>query len=539
MAERVNAAQRIQLQNVAEREVMRFAGDHLRWHKHIHNVELDPMQVLKCVQMDEHPNTLDYSCRRTGKTAIKEMYLLKFLATQADQELGIVAPRQAQSQVNLRYHTEAIQRSQILTAWIGYRRGRRQLGDTAYAFSNKSRAEAYGIMAQVDGGDLTAASLEEVDDMPHDRLFSNFLLMMGATRRLGASTESANDPQIRITGVHKGADTLSELVNGGQYHVLPTVDAYLGMEMGILNEAFMLQMRNELSPDEYIRQLLCLPVSARRLVWESWVRKALQTGLAAGLELADPIPGGQYKKRGLIGFGYDAAGHGENPLASRHAFVVVEQIGNYLCPIYARTWPAGTDDSVVMRDLIGYWEYFQPDQALGDAYGVGMLTQLCDELLRRNLTQTDRRAIGDGASVASTWQEWPFAPTRMEGQVKHNMAQSVRALYNNRQAACPYIDDYDLNDPSVADYRLLLRQLVNIEAVANKTGTYSSYKMANAKLGDDLFDALCFATWGMITRGAAPSAVITSSKRSRASLLGAPVIRLPSDPIQARLPQAA
>ena len=203
MAERVTAKQRITLQNRAEKEVMRYAGDHALWHKHIHNVELDSMQILKCLEMDKHPRTLDFSCRRTGKTAVKELYLLKHNATTADQEEGIVAPREAQSLVNLGYHLDAIRRSPILTAWLSCKQGRVQLADTYYQFSNRSVARAYGIMAQVDGGDLTTASLEEVDDMPPDRLYARFLLMLGSTRRLGAAQASKADPQIRITGVFK------------------------------------------------------------------------------------------------------------------------------------------------------------------------------------------------------------------------------------------------------------------------------------------------------------------------------------------------
>ncbi len=186
MAERLSPHKRIEQRIIAETEVMRYADDHALWHKHVHNVDLDPMQILKCVEMDQNPNTIDFSCRRTGKTAIKELYLLKFNAVNADQELGIVAPREAQSLVNLGYHLDAIRRSPILDAWLNFKSGRKQFADTYYQFANRSKAQAYGIMAQVDGGDLTEASLEEVDDMPRERLFSRFLLMMGSTRRLGA-----------------------------------------------------------------------------------------------------------------------------------------------------------------------------------------------------------------------------------------------------------------------------------------------------------------------------------------------------------------
>ena len=73
------AAQRIKVQHRAEKEIMRFAQadpesgikPHALWHKHVHNVDLDPMQVLKMVEMDANKNTVDFSCRRTGKTAVK------------------------------------------------------------------------------------------------------------------------------------------------------------------------------------------------------------------------------------------------------------------------------------------------------------------------------------------------------------------------------------------------------------------------------------------------------------------------------------
>ena len=113
-------------------------------------------------------------------------------------------------------------------------------------------------MAQVDGGDLTTASLEEVDDMPPDRLYARFLLMLGSTRRLGAAQASKADPQIRITGVFKGADTLSGMVESGEYVVLPIVDAYLGIELGIINEAFILSLIHI-----YVEVTLCANLKMR------------------------------------------------------------------------------------------------------------------------------------------------------------------------------------------------------------------------------------------------------------------------------------
>ncbi|WP_230368794.1 hypothetical protein [Paludibacterium denitrificans] len=69
-SDRTSAAQRIKIQHRAESEVMRYARPdpmtgikpHALWAKHVHNVDLDPMQVLKMQEMDDHENTVDFSC---------------------------------------------------------------------------------------------------------------------------------------------------------------------------------------------------------------------------------------------------------------------------------------------------------------------------------------------------------------------------------------------------------------------------------------------------------------------------------------------
>ena len=231
------------------------------------------------------------------------------------------------------------------------------------------------------------------------------------------------------------------------------------------------------------------------------------------------MPGEIYRKRGLLTFGYDASGHGEDPAASKHAFVVGEDLGGWFVPIWAHTWSAGTDESRVKNDLKAFWRYYRPDHAIGDAYGVGMLTQLCDELYAEGLTPIDRRAIGDGDSTASTWSEWPFEPIRFEGMTKHSMATGVQAAFSGRRVALPYIDHLADDDEGAAGLRMLYQQLVNIKAIPTSK-SYASYKMVKKNIGDDLFDAYMAATWAMITRGSGsvPTAILTQ-KRTRAQLL--------------------
>lgn len=519
MAERVSSAQRLRLQNVAEVEVMRYADDHYLWHKHVHGVDLDPVQTLKQYAMDQHNNTIDVSCRRTRKTTSKELYNLKFLATHGDQELGIVAPRQQQATTALGYHIEAIERSEILKAWLRYKNGRKQMGDSRYQFANRSLAQSYGIMSQIDGGDLTIASLDEVDDMPHDRLHGRFLPMLGASQRLGADPDAQNEPQIRITGVFKGADTLQGLIDSGNYHLLPPVDRYLAEEMGIAHASVFDQMASELTPDEYLRQVLCKNVSGRNLIWQLHLRRALQLGLRSRFQLAQPMPGQTHQKRGLVSFGYDAGGHGERPESSRHCLVVTEQVGGFLVVIFAKFWPAAADDEAVKRDLLSFWRYFRPDYAIGDAFGVAMLTGLNDLLFREGLTDTDRRAIGDGESSASTWKQWPFSPLRFDGMTKHQMARGLAQVFSGGNIVIPYFDDYHIETEDLRDLRDVCRQLVNIRE--EKSGApYSKYVMVDKKVGDDGFDAMMAAAWALDMRGAdEPETCVLTTTHSRQLLL--------------------
>lgn len=524
MTARVSAEQRLRLASRAEVEIQRYAHDHALWHKHVHGVELDPLQVLKCEEMDLHRNSIDFSCRRTGKTFLKELYCMMFLATHPMEDEGIVAPRMQQSLTNMSYHLDAIRRSPILQAYIATKNGRRQMKDSGYTFANGSGASAYGIMGQIDGDSLTIASLEETDDMPHDRLTSRFLPMLGATRRPGV--DHALEPQIRITGVFKGADVLTSLMKSGAYHTLPIVDVYLGMELGTLNEQWADDMRAQNSEGEWIRQFLCRNVAAQNWIWEQHVRRAMAVGVklqSVQYGQAGPVPGAKYARRGLVSFGYDHSGHGEKPEASKSALVVAEQIGNFVCFPFVKTWPAGTDDRVIMRDLVGLWAYFRPDYAIGDAYGLGMLSELNDQLFREGLTDVDRRTVGDGQSTASTWGGWPFAPMRFEGGVKHSMASVLRARFHNGQAAIPVFEEDagDLAGEQDRAFHTLARQLGNIKAEATKAA-YSSFKMADPKIGDDLFDAACAAVWALETRGLeAVSTVIGHRTQTRAQLLGA------------------
>lgn len=522
MADRISPAQRIKVQNRAEAAILRFARPDASgyppfalWHQHLHGANLDPMQVLRMCEMWDSPKTVDYSCRRTRKTSTKELYNLFRLATSGHLELGIVAPRQQQAQNNLNYMLDAIKRSEALTAYIGADRGRQRLNDTGFQFANGSKASCYGIYGQIDGDSLALASLEEVDDMDQGRLLSRFLPMLGASERLGVDVKI--EPEIRISGVFKGGDVLQSLIDSGQYHVLPTVDVYLGQELGIINADWAESMRIQQTEGEWLRQFLCLNIASQNWIFEKSIQKARTVGLSAGLEIAGPLPGKRYKRRGLVGMGYDHLGHGMGLHASKSALVVSELVGNFVTFPFVRTWPAGTDEKTIERDLIAIYDYFRPDYAMGDAYGIGLLTSVNDALFRLGLTDIDRMSIGDGQSTQNTWHQWAFAPIRFQGMTKHAMASALRSAFHGGRAALPYFDD---DDAECQEWVGFARQLANIKEEKTKAD-YSSFCMADSKIGDDMFDAAMAAVWALETRGADDVATVIGSRvQTRSQLLG-------------------
>lgn len=493
-AQRMTGEERRNLAKAAELEIMRYKDDHYMWHLHVHGVKLDPMQVIKCEEMDANNYTIDTSCRRTGKTAVKALWQLKFLACNGDQELGCVAPRLDQAKTNITYMTDAIGRSEILRNFVLYKNGRKQLSDESFQFFNRSKARAYGIMSQVDGGDLTMADLEEVDDMPKDRLYSNFLLMLTGTRRLGADINAKNDPMIRVTGVFKGSDTLESMIDSGEYHMLPLVDIHLGIAMGILQPEFARKMQKELPQEEYIRQLLCERIAGSGFIrFRKW-RAAVAAGIEARLKRAKPLPGGRYRKRGNLVLGMDAAGHGERPEASKWVITIGEQLGNFICPIYVKYWSSTADDPEVARDIAAIWEYFRPDYGMGDAFGAAVIAQVNDLLYQRGIIDINRHDFGDNS--ASTWPNWAFSPVQFQGMAKHQMATTLRNIVHNGRMALPYIPEIetnngdDLGDDELEDWARFHKQVNNINAQAKPGLPFLTYKMTDSKIGDDGFDAL-------------------------------------------------
>jgi hypothetical protein len=98
---------------------------------------------------------------------------------------------------------------------------------------------------------------------------------------------------------------------------------------------------------------------------------------------------------------------------------------------------------------------------------------------------------------------------------KHSMASMLRSAFHNGQAAIAAFDE-----ERDADWMMLVRQLGNIKT-AETSKSYSSFKMADPKIGDDLFDAAMAAIWALVTRGADEVATVISTRvQTRGALMG-------------------
>jgi hypothetical protein len=507
--------------NVAEQAIHKYSDPAL-WARFVCGVELDPLQIWDWERMNTHPNTINWAARGMRKSSTIGIRSLYQLSRRPDGELLNVQPRKAQADKFMKEHMlQIIWRSDILLSYINRQSGRKKINETSFEFQNYSKAWGEGVYAKVDGGTITIFVFDEVEDMDVTPLTSNFLPMIARTERMGSRVKI--EPEIRVLGVMKGSEVLDLFMKKGFYCMTqpdyphgPIIgNAEMGLRMGILNHDMLAIMRETMHPDDYTRQMECKKVESDNVIRYSWIRRAM----TQALEAAPPMPGREHQRRGVVSIGYDHLGHGQNENSSKSALVVAEMIGEYVTFPYVRTWPADADETRdILPDLVSIWRYFRPDIFNGDAYGIGLLTALNDELWRLNLTNIDRRTINEGRSTESSWVDWAAKPVRFGGLQKHNMIDAMRLLFQRELAKIPWFDDSPQNvsganaDPLMVDYNRFIHQLANINKLPTKSN-YPSYKMDKKDIGDDLFDAASAAVWGLVSRGLVANTVILVSHR--------------------------
>ena len=497
------ANERIEMAVVAEREILRYKDDQIKWCKHVVGIDLDPIQQLKFHLMDKHLNTVDVSARRTRKTTAKELHTLKRLATEPDHEHNIVAPKEDQSKESFtRNIAEAVRRSPILLAYILWKNAKRQLSDVGLEFLNHSRSKCFGITSNLDGINSTIADIEECDDLDEDRLRDRFLLT-----RLGTETLFAQgvkkEKSVRITGVYKGAGLIDKFIDDPNYFTLPVIDCWDGVAAGIIDEPAVRTDMAGMSDDMILRSLLCRRSSARNFFHERHLRRMMTRGNMFNLEPVVPIPGSVYEKRSpvsMTGLYLDIGGHGESDHPSRYACSVFEYLNNNVFLLFARDWEATTPKDVIVRDVVDIWDFFRPSEkfSYADAYGAAIISDICDTLFDRKIAHINRRDFA--GSSATAWTNWPFVPIRMDGFLKHAAYTYAQQAIHAGRVFTPLVTDSNRNIPEYAAIEKIIEQLKNIKAVKTSKN-YDSYQMIKKRIGDDYADAWALGFYALGTQG--------------------------------------
>lgn len=524
-------AERVELANVAEREILRHKDDNVLWTKHVTGIDLDPIQQTKMALMDEHPDTVDVSARRTRKTTAKELHILKRLATEPDHEHNVVAPKEDQAQNSYKMIAETVRRSPILLAYLRWKDGKRQLSDTRLEFTNFSKSRTYGITSNLDGINSTIADVEECDDLDEERLRDRFLLTRLGTETLFAQGRKT-EKSVRITGVYKGAGLLEKFANDPNYFLLPTIDVWTGVAMGIIDEEAVRTDMGGMTDDMILRSFLCRPTSARNFFHERHLRRMMVRGNMWNLEPVIPVPGAIYEKRApnsvLAMFG-DAGGHGEGDHPSRYTATVFEYHDNSVYWLYGRDWEATTAKEIIVRDMVDLWDYFRPEEKLSyyDAFGAAIVSDICDVLYDRRLVRINRRDFAGSSN--SAWVNWPFIPVRMDGFMKHAAYTYAQSWVHGGRVFAPLVTDQNRKEPEYAAIERSFEQMKNIRAVKTTKG-YDSYEMVKKAIGDDYADTWALAFYAFGTKGLLKvPTIIQSSRTDRAKILTpAPRLRLAS-----------
>jgi len=490
------------LHNEAEHEILKYRDNFYLWCRHCLGVTLDPHQQLYGKHYDAHSHCLLIGSRRIRKSFGTAMWLLKEAACKPGSEVNIHAPALEQSKRNIRYMAEAILQSELMQAYIERRLGE-GLGMETIRFVNGSVIQAKGQASSTDGLGATHQWLEEFDDMDFET-FQTRIYPTGSQLKNDYDYGNAGGCRRIATGTIKGQGNLFRLEHPDKdsdfrFHVLPKLDAWDGIAMGIIPETDIVQAREVLmTPAQFARTYLCLYTESR----EYFPTKSLQDCTRAGIAPVLPQSGKKYHGAGEVMLGMDFEGHGSKDDASKTAAVFVEKVaeGCYRW-LYGKEWPVGTPPSEVRKEVVAMSIFFQISGGVGDAYGASELFEINRALYRAGVCKTNVRSLENKAGKDG-WAQWFVRPIRFEGRQKHLMYKRLQGRILAGVFAMPIvIEDHEA-------YKTLGRfrdQLENVKTGESAVG-YDTFVMIRPALGDDLVDAAVAGLWAHAEEGEATKA---------------------------------
>jgi hypothetical protein len=494
-------APNIQIRNRAEEEIEKYASSDLLWLKHICNFTPRPQQLMYMAQMDENPFISIVAMQRTGKSRGVDAKCVKWTATVPKEDLRFFAPAVYQARKNLKDTIDIILNSPILLAYIETRLGRRQISSTHFAFMNGSNGEAFGQESNLDGVNATILHLDEFDDMDME-VFKNRILPRGSGKN-----ENGMPTRVILTGtIQEEQGNLYAISQDETFFKAPMINIYHALEAGLIDRAFFKLLKEQLTPDEWLRIALCMYKGGRQFFPQRALRKMQMRGAEMQMKLVLPEFGKAYDSEGDISFGLDMGAQGQQATSSKYSLTVTERVGLWKRYLYGREWAPTTDPKVVKRDIVELWSYFRPRGGFGDAFDSNLIADINDQLYAEGLVSYSRQREGTEENCQGNWDKWPFQPIRFTGYQKHWMLKTLRDDIIEGRFFSPLLeiesdDRWDpakaknFSDPAEGDKALIkfLVQCKNIRAERAPSGQYYLYSMIKARLGDDGVDSASMA----------------------------------------------
>ncbi len=486
----------IQVRSRAEEEIQRYPDD-LRWLKHVCNFTARPQQLMYMAQMDEHPFMSIVAMQRTGKSVSIQGKNVKWGATNQQEDIRYFAPAVYQARKNLKESIDLILRSPILLAYIETRLGRRQISATGFTFQNGSNGEAFGQESNLDGVNATIMHLDEFDDMDMEVVKNRILPRGSGTNANGMPT------RVVITGtIQEEQGNLYTISKDPTFFKPPMFTIYHALEAGLIDEAFFNLLKEQLTPDEWLRIALCMYKGGRQFFPNKALRRMQARGTEMLCAVQEPELGKEYETEGTVSFGLDMGAQGTQATSSKYSLTVTERVGLWKRWIYGREWLPTTDPKVIKRDIVELWSYFHPIGGFGDAFDSNLIADINDMLYAEGLTRYSRQREGTEENTQANWDKWPLQPIRFTGYQKHWMFKTIRddiveGRYFTPLSEIAADDRWDpskaarFTDPAAGEKALAkyIVQCKNMRAERAPAGQYYLYSMIKPRLGDDNVDS--------------------------------------------------
>jgi hypothetical protein len=480
----------VRIANVAEQAINKFSDDIYLWLRDKCNIKLRPNQQVAADEYLRNKYAVHVWPPRFGKTTTKEWVNLYESATTPFEDGRIWGPGDSQAKEALKYQLEAIESSEILTAYIKKQNGKRLKSTKGYTFYNQSNWKTFGQHSRYDGENATIIDIEELDDM--DRQVINDRIVP----RGGAKNRNNRPTRIRMTGtIQEGEGPIYhyDMVDK-DFHTITKFDIYDGLVFGIYDSDLIAKAKRDNVPDDWLRIYLLKYTKTRNFIWHSRIRDCQRRGmiLNGGDGYHAPIfdPDGHYRAQGKVIAGMDMGASGQKTTSSKYSFVVYEFVGNSAIFLHRRVWDPTTDVNIVMRDIVDIWRFFDIDYAYGDALKADTISRLNDVLYDQRLISIDRREFPE--NTPSNWRQWAFSPVWNDGKSKWTYGQMVRNHIHANQVVFPYFDSKS-DHPNAKNTNEYLRCMNNIRE-ERTAGKYPRLTYKDPQIGDDDFDAtyMCF-----------------------------------------------